>query len=103
MHDIRGPAGHAANSSPHLQGKIQEALEALLNLEKQSRLAEDVPCTTRCCLAVVDVCHESGDWKLLNENILLLSKRRAQLKQVRMADRGACSIFITRMHDASFA
>ncbi len=81
---IARSTGRISRKLSTIQGKIQESLEALLNLEKQSRLAEDVPSTTRCCLAVVDVCHDSGDWKMLNENILLLSKRRAQLKQVFM-------------------
>ncbi|KAK9863493.1 hypothetical protein WJX84_011652 [Apatococcus fuscideae] len=81
-------------------GKIQEALEALLNLEKQSRLAEDVPCTTRCCLAVVDVCYESGDWKMLNENILLLSKRRAQLKQPVQAFVRQAMTYLSKTPDA---
>lgn len=43
--------------------------------------AADVPGTKRVVLAIVQICRDAGEWKLLNENIVLLSKRRAQLKQ----------------------
>ena len=66
-----------------VQGKLQEALDTLLNMEKQHRLAEDYTATTACCRAVLDITFDSGDWKLLNENLLVLSKRRSQLRQVR--------------------
>uniref|UniRef100_A0A7R9YZL2 PCI domain-containing protein n=1 Tax=Chlamydomonas euryale TaxID=1486919 RepID=A0A7R9YZL2_9CHLO len=61
--------------------KLHEALEALLNLEKSSRLAEDVTATKACCSAILSTCFEAGDWKMLEEHIMLLSKRRSQLKQ----------------------
>ena len=38
--------------------------------------------TSRILVAVVQMCHEAKDWDALNENIMLLSKRRSQLKQV---------------------
>ena len=65
------------------QGKQAEALDTLLNLEKQYRLAENVFATSACCLAVLDVLYEAKEWKLLNEHIILLAKRRSQLKQAR--------------------
>lgn len=65
-----------------MQGKLHEALEGLLNLEKMSRLAEDITATKACCSAVLLICFEAKDWKLLEEQIMLLSKRRSQLKQV---------------------
>eukprot|EP00897_Mesotaenium_endlicherianum_P008565 jgi/Mesen1/7737/ME000407S06971 len=61
--------------------KINEALENLLNIEKQMRLAADITGTKKVVLAIIQICHASGDWKNLNEHIVLLSKRRAQLKQ----------------------
>eukprot|EP00475_Leptophrys_vorax_P023550 TRINITY_DN3220_c4_g1_i1.p1 TRINITY_DN3220_c4_g1~~TRINITY_DN3220_c4_g1_i1.p1 ORF type:complete len:495 (+),score=101.28 TRINITY_DN3220_c4_g1_i1:110-1594(+) len=63
-------------------GKLNDALEALLNLEKQMRLAADVAGTRLVALAILRVCRETGEWKALNEQIVALSKRRAQLKQV---------------------
>ncbi|KAJ9508568.1 hypothetical protein QJQ45_012123 [Haematococcus lacustris] len=63
------------------QGKVHEALEALLNLEKMSRLAEDITATRLSCTAVLELCFEAKQWKLLEEQILVLVKRRSQLKQ----------------------
>ena len=51
-------------------------------MEKQHRLAEDVFATKTCCLAILEVLFEAGNWKQLNEHIILLAKRRSQLKQV---------------------
>lgn len=64
------------------QGHLHKALESLLNLEKSSRLAEDVTATKAACAAILEVAFEAKEWKLLEENILLLAKRRSQLKQV---------------------
>lgn len=50
-------------------------------LEKAQRQAEDVIGTRMCCLAILDLCFKARDFKLLNEHIVLLSKRRGQLKQ----------------------
>lgn len=45
--------------------------------------ASDMVSTSRILVAVVQMCYEAKDWDALNENIMLLSKRRSQLKQVR--------------------
>lgn len=66
-----------------MQGKLHEALEGLLNLEKTSRLAEDITATKACCAAVLEVCFQAKEWKLLEEQIMLLAKRRSQFKQVK--------------------
>ncbi|KAG7223691.1 hypothetical protein INR49_015416 [Caranx melampygus] len=63
------------------EGKLQEAIESLLSLEKQTRTASDMVSTSRILVAVVQMCHEAKDWDALNENIMLLTKRRSQLKQ----------------------
>jgi hypothetical protein len=36
----------------------------------------------RVAVEIVKICYETGDWEGLNANIVLLSKRRQQLKQV---------------------
>ncbi|KAF5829952.1 hypothetical protein DUNSADRAFT_15288 [Dunaliella salina] len=63
------------------QGKLHEALQGLLNLEKVGRLAEDVTATKAACAAVLDACHQAKEWKLMEEQIMVLAKRRSQLKQ----------------------
>ncbi|RXN00895.1 26S proteasome non-ATPase regulatory subunit 12 [Acipenser ruthenus] len=63
------------------EGKLQEAVEKLLNLEKQTRTASDMVSTSKILVAIVQMCYEAKDWDALNENVMLLSKRRSQLKQ----------------------
>ncbi|KAI4258185.1 MAG: hypothetical protein L6R42_005257 [Xanthoria sp. 1 TBL-2021] len=60
---------------------VQAALEKLSGLEKSARQASDLASTSRCLVAIVTICKESGDWPLLNEQVLLLSKKHGQLKQ----------------------
>eukprot|EP00976_Prorocentrum_cordatum_P004903 96410-Prorocentrum_minimum.AAC.1 len=60
---------------------LEEALEKLLALEKTHRLGADMVATKKVCIGIVQVCFFSGNFKLLNEHIILLSKRRSQLKQ----------------------
>ena len=84
MHVQRLRQGAGPESSlMAVQGRLSESTEALLSLEKAQRLAEDVGGTRRACAAVLDVLRAAADWKGLNEHILLLAKRRSQLKQVR--------------------
>ena len=52
------------------------------NLQKlQKKQQADFAATPRFCVAILDVLHTAGDWKGINEHIVLLTKRRAQLKQ----------------------
>src|SRR5262249_8257209 len=43
--------------------------------------ASDLATTSRCLISIVTICKEAGDWSLLNEQVLLLSKKHGQLKQ----------------------
>ena len=43
--------------------------------------AGDLPSTSRLLVGIVTICKEAGDWPLLNEQVLLLSKKHGQLKQ----------------------
>jgi len=45
------------------------------------RLAENVAGTRKAATEILKLCFEAKDWKLLNEQILNLSKKRGQLKQ----------------------
>ncbi len=98
---------------PYLQdGDLVGALETMLTLEKKTRMvrftyaiwslmpcnslmkaalatlhiplqAGDAFATSKVAVAMVKLCHEVGDLKQLNAYILILAKRRGQLKQVR--------------------
>ncbi|OAP60933.1 hypothetical protein AYL99_05935 [Fonsecaea erecta] len=60
---------------------IHKAIDKILLLEKQARQSSDLATTSRCLVAIVTLCKEAGDWSLLNEQVLLLSKKHGQLKQ----------------------
>ncbi|MCJ1400089.1 hypothetical protein MMC11_003292 [Xylographa trunciseda] len=60
---------------------VQSAIEKLSLLEKHTRQASDLASTSRLLVAIVTICKKSGDWGLLNEQVLLLSKKHGQLKQ----------------------
>lgn len=59
-------------------GKLAEATELLLGLEKQARLANDVPTLKQTALVIVRLCHEQKDWDAVGRAVTTLSKRRAQ-------------------------
>ncbi|CAG8526886.1 12562_t:CDS:10 [Ambispora gerdemannii] len=63
------------------QGLLNQALEQLLSLEKQTRQAADLESSTRVLAHIVSLIHTYGDWKLLNEYVILLTKKHGQLKQ----------------------
>eukprot|EP00741_Cyanophora_paradoxa_P021300 tig00021348_g20560.t1 len=63
-------------------GKLTEAIENLLSLEKQTRLAGELAPTSKLCVTIVSLCHQNKDWKQLNAQIVVISKRRSQIKQV---------------------
>ncbi|GAB2293126.1 26S proteasome non-ATPase regulatory subunit 12 A [Dionaea muscipula] len=62
-------------------GNLEAQIEVLLNVEKQMRLAGDVSGTRKAACDILCLCFEAHAWKTLNDQIILLSKRRGQLKQ----------------------
>lgn len=61
---------------------LNSKIESLLNVEKQMRLAGDVAGTKKAATDILQLCYEARAWRTLNDQIVLLSKRRGQLKQV---------------------
>uniref|UniRef100_A0A671L985 26S proteasome non-ATPase regulatory subunit 12 n=1 Tax=Sinocyclocheilus anshuiensis TaxID=1608454 RepID=A0A671L985_9TELE len=82
-------------------GRLQEAIENLLSLEKQTRTASDMVSTSRILVAIVQLCYEAKDWDALNENIMLLSKRRSQLKQAVAKMVQECYTYVDAVSDLS--
>ncbi|XP_068652051.1 26S proteasome non-ATPase regulatory subunit 12 homolog A-like [Aristolochia californica] len=64
-----------------MEGNLEAAIESLLNVEKQMRLAGEVSGTRKAVIDIIQLCYEARAWKTLNDQIVLLSKRRGQLKQ----------------------
>ncbi|KAI0095120.1 26S proteasome non-ATPase regulatory subunit 12 [Irpex rosettiformis] len=61
-------------------GKLEESIDKLLVLEKQTRNASDLPSTTRLVKEISQLAYDSRNYPLLNHNIQLLSKKHGQLK-----------------------
>uniref|UniRef100_A0A8C9WFN8 Proteasome 26S subunit, non-ATPase 12 n=1 Tax=Scleropages formosus TaxID=113540 RepID=A0A8C9WFN8_SCLFO len=80
-------------------GRLQEAIESLLSLEKQTRTASDMVSTSRILVAIVQMCYEAKDWDAMNENIMLLSKRRSQLKQAVAKMVQECCTYVDKITD----
>ncbi|XP_013402440.1 26S proteasome non-ATPase regulatory subunit 12-like [Lingula anatina] len=62
-------------------GKLTEAIDILLGLEKMTRTAADYHSTAKILVGIVKMCFDQKDWSALNENIVLLTKKRGQMKQ----------------------
>jgi 26S proteasome regulatory subunit N5 len=60
---------------------LQGAIEKLAILEKQTRQASDLASTSRVLTTIVKLCKEAGEWSLMNDQVLVLSKKHGQLKQ----------------------
>ncbi|KAJ1488390.1 hypothetical protein T484DRAFT_2019564 [Baffinella frigidus] len=64
------------------EGKKAEAVENLLAVEKTTRMAGDAFATGKVAVEIVKIFYETKDWEGINSHIVLISKRRQQLKQV---------------------
>eukprot|EP01100_Stratorugosa_tubuloviscum_P015169 TRINITY_DN852_c0_g2_i1.p1 TRINITY_DN852_c0_g2~~TRINITY_DN852_c0_g2_i1.p1 ORF type:complete len:450 (-),score=190.83 TRINITY_DN852_c0_g2_i1:89-1438(-) len=64
------------------QNRLNAAIENLLTFEKQSRNAGDFISTSEIAIAIVRICFSKQEWKELENNLVLISKRRGQEKQV---------------------
>ncbi|XP_033336514.1 regulatory particle non-ATPase 5 [Megalopta genalis] len=80
-------------------GMLFYALGQLLALEKQTRTAEEMACTSQILVAIVQICMEAQNWEALNEYIVLLSKRRSQLKQAVTKMVQECCTYVDKMPD----
>ncbi|XP_022133276.1 26S proteasome non-ATPase regulatory subunit 12 homolog B-like [Momordica charantia] len=66
-----------------MEGKqsLEAAIEELLLVEKQMRVAGDVAGTKKAAIDILKLCFEARAWSTFNDQIVLLVKRRGQLKQ----------------------
>ncbi|KAG8986813.1 hypothetical protein FRB94_002648 [Tulasnella sp. JGI-2019a] len=62
-------------------GKLQEGLDKLFALEKQTRNAADLASTTRLLSTSTLLCYKATNYSLLSSTILVLSKKHGQLKE----------------------
>lgn len=62
-------------------GRVEEAVEEMLTLEKKTRTASDGISTARILSKICQTYYDAKDWPKLKEHIVLLSKKRGQLKR----------------------
>ncbi|EGG09295.1 uncharacterized protein MELLADRAFT_77173 [Melampsora larici-populina 98AG31] len=62
-------------------GNIQNAVDKLLVLEKQTRNASDLASTTRLLVKIVSIFFEAGDLDSLAQHVQQLSRKHGQLRQ----------------------
>ncbi|GAA5821937.1 hypothetical protein JCM11251_004787 [Rhodosporidiobolus azoricus] len=62
-------------------GKVQEALDKLLALEKQARQASDLSSTSRVLISIISILFTLRDYTQLNAYLQILSKKHGQLRQ----------------------
>lgn len=62
--------------------RLDAAIQKLLRFESETHYAADVLRTKRLVVTIIQLCYEARAWKALNEQIILLSQREAQPKQV---------------------
>ncbi|KAF8361276.1 rpn-5 [Pristionchus pacificus] len=81
------------------KGDVNGALDALSNLEKQTRLGSDMKSNGRIVVAMVKMCYEGQKWDLLNESILALSKKRLLIKFAIAKMVAECCKMVEQMKD----
>merc|ERR1719183_439512 len=61
--------------------RLEEAIEDILALEKKTRTACDGLSTSKLVCAVCKLYYEANEWGKLREHIVVLAKKRGQLKR----------------------
>ena len=62
-------------------GRLEEATDEILLLEKKTRIAADGISTAKLLCCIVQLHYDAKEWSKMKEYIVLLSKKRAQLKR----------------------
>jgi len=63
------------------ENKLEQAVEqVLLPFEKLTRLAGDMATTGKVLCAIVEMCFKAQRWQYLNDNMILLAKKRSLIK-----------------------
>ncbi|XP_030373830.1 26S proteasome non-ATPase regulatory subunit 12 [Scaptodrosophila lebanonensis] len=78
---------------------FHEAVEMMLQLEKQTRLGADMVSCSRVLVAICQICFEAGNWNALNEYVSLLVRRRSQLKQAVVKMIQECCTYVDKTPD----
>eukprot|EP01063_Lacrimia_lanifica_P017855 TRINITY_DN24841_c0_g1_i1.p2 TRINITY_DN24841_c0_g1~~TRINITY_DN24841_c0_g1_i1.p2 ORF type:complete len:490 (+),score=252.03 TRINITY_DN24841_c0_g1_i1:51-1520(+) len=83
--EMLGKFGKETAGQLKAAGKVDEAVTALLEVEKKARLGGDGKSTLRLAVGIVEMLIAVGDNEKLMANVEILMKRRAQAKHVQLA------------------
>lgn len=76
------------------ESRFNEALEMMLQLEKQARIGSDMVSSSRVLVTIVQIIYEVRKWELLNEYISILVKKRSQSKQAIVKMVQECATYV---------
>ena len=62
-------------------GRVDEAVEELLAVEKKARLVSDGISTSKLVCKTCETLYDAGEWQKLKEQLVTLPKKRGQLKR----------------------
>uniref|UniRef100_A0A5S6QAQ7 PCI domain-containing protein n=1 Tax=Trichuris muris TaxID=70415 RepID=A0A5S6QAQ7_TRIMR len=81
--DLASSVDEALKDAEQLQkeGRWEQAVELMTNLEKRTRQVADMRSNTRLQVAIVTACFNAGDIDALISNIQALTKKRSLIKQ----------------------
>lgn len=79
--------------------EYDEALNSLMNLEKQTRNGGDAISTGRVLIAIVELIFDAKNFNSLNEFVMNLMKKRSQLNDAVVAMIQKCIEFVDRLND----
>lgn len=77
--------------------KLDEAIEHLTTLEKQTRAGADMASTRRILVGICQLAFDAKNWDTLNEQIQALPKRRGQFKQAVTSMVQKCCEFVEKL------
>ena len=81
-------------------GRREEALERILALEKKARMGFDGISVSKLCCAIIQMYWDGGqDLQKINESIVILYKRRGQLKRAMIDMVRLCMDWIEKITD----
>lgn len=79
--DFSSDVNAAIPEAEHLAlTSLDDAINHLMNLERQCRLAGDFISLKHVCLSMISMCHKKPDWTKLNSVIAVICKKRSQSK-----------------------
>ncbi|EFA85935.1 26S proteasome non-ATPase regulatory subunit 12 [Heterostelium album PN500] len=100
VQDLSNVAEAAITTNREVAKKnLNEAIDNLLVAEKQCRQVEDATSTSKIAVEIIKLCYEAKKLDLVNEKLVLLSKRRGQSRAAIRAIVQEAMIYVDEIKD----